>query len=98
MIDALSDLSETPMRIATLVAARLGNKEGMDYDTVVDTYCAGTQFDHQRPIVLRDESSVRHCRLLLSHPMASPMDVQRILQVEMIAEKSEYPGPSLLDL
>ncbi|ELU42611.1 hypothetical protein AG1IA_03330 [Rhizoctonia solani AG-1 IA] len=26
------------------------------------------------PIILRDESSIRHCRLLLSHPMASPTD------------------------
>ena len=51
-------------------------------------------FDHQmslgtgRPIVLRDESSIRHCRLLLSHPMASPTDVRLISQVELIAQKS----------
>ena len=56
-------------------------------------------FDHQmslgtgRPIVLRDESSIRHCRPLLSHPMASPTDVRLISQVELIAQKSEYPGP-----
>ena len=54
-------------------------------------------FDHQmslgtgRPIVLRDESSIRHCRLLLSHPMASPTDVRLISQVELIAQKSEFP-------
>ena len=51
-------------------------------------------FDHQmslgtgRPIVLRDESSIRHCRVLLSHPMASPTDVRLISQVELIAQKS----------
>lgn len=42
-----------------------------------------------RPIVLRDESSIRHCRLLLSHPMASPTDVRLISQVELIAQKSK---------
>ncbi len=52
-------------------------------------------FDHQmslgtgRPIVLRDESSIRHCRLLLSHPMASPTDVRLVSQVELIAQKSK---------
>ncbi|KAG5642834.1 hypothetical protein DXG03_002065 [Asterophora parasitica] len=46
-----------------------------------------------RPIVLRDENSIRHCRLLLSHPMASPTDVRLISQVELIAQKSK-PGPS----
>jgi hypothetical protein len=53
-------------------------------------------FDHQmslgtgRPIVLRDENSIRHCRLLLSHPMASPTDVRLISQVELIIQKSEF--------
>jgi hypothetical protein len=42
-----------------------------------------------RPIVLRDESSIKHCRLLLSHPMASPTDVRLIAQIELIAQKSE---------
>ncbi|KAF8070153.1 hypothetical protein FPV67DRAFT_1414137 [Lyophyllum atratum] len=52
-------------------------------------------FDHQmslgtgRPIVLRDENSIRHCRLLLSHPMASPTDVRLISQVELIAQKTQ---------
>ncbi|KAI0769452.1 hypothetical protein BD413DRAFT_85089 [Trametes elegans] len=52
-------------------------------------------FDHQmslgtgRPIVLRDESSMRHCRVLLSHPMASPTDVRLISQVELIAQKTQ---------
>ncbi|KIK96659.1 hypothetical protein PAXRUDRAFT_825716 [Paxillus rubicundulus Ve08.2h10] len=54
-------------------------------------YC----FDHQmslgtgRPIVLRDESSIKHCRLLLTHPMASPTDVRLISQVELIAQKTQ---------
>lgn len=43
-----------------------------------------------RPIVLRDESSIRHCRLLLSHPMASPTDVRLIALVELIAQKSKF--------
>ena len=53
-------------------------------------------FDHQmslgtgRPIVLRDESSIRHCRLLLSHPMASPTDVRLVSQIELIAQKSTF--------
>jgi hypothetical protein len=42
-----------------------------------------------RPIVLRDENSIRHCRILLGHPMASPTDVRLIAQVELIAQKSE---------
>jgi hypothetical protein len=42
-----------------------------------------------RPIVLRDENSIRHCRILLNHPMASPTDVRLIAQVELIAQKSE---------
>jgi len=42
-----------------------------------------------RPIVLRDENSIRHCRLLLTHPMASPTDVRLVAQVELIAQKSE---------
>jgi len=52
-------------------------------------------FDHQmslgtgRPIVLRDESSIRHCRVLLKHPMASPTDVRLISQVELIAQKTQ---------
>lgn len=44
-----------------------------------------------RPIVLRDETSVRHCRFLLKHPMASPTDVRLVSQVELIAQKSESP-------
>ncbi|KAG6874460.1 hypothetical protein C0995_010368 [Termitomyces sp. Mi166 len=52
-------------------------------------------FDHQmslgtgRPIVLRDENSIRHCRVLLNHPMASPTDVRLIAQVELIAQKTQ---------
>ena len=41
-----------------------------------------------RPIVLRDENSIRHCRVLLNHPMASPTDVRLVSQVELIAQKS----------
>ncbi|KAK2463284.1 hypothetical protein APHAL10511_004939 [Amanita phalloides] len=52
-------------------------------------------FDHQmslgtgRPIILRDESSIRHCRLLLNHPMSSPTDVRLIALVELIARKTQ---------
>ncbi|KAG5651169.1 hypothetical protein H0H81_009633 [Sphagnurus paluster] len=52
-------------------------------------------FDHQmslgtgRPIVLRDENSIRHCRLLLTHPMSSPTDVRLISLVELIAQKTQ---------
>ncbi|KAL0955830.1 hypothetical protein HGRIS_002032 [Hohenbuehelia grisea] len=52
-------------------------------------------FDHQmslgtgRPIVLRDENSIRHCRLLLKHPMASPTDVRLVSLVELIAQKTQ---------
>lgn len=42
-----------------------------------------------RPIVLRDESSIKHCRLLLTHPMASPTDVRLISQVELITQKGK---------
>ena len=51
-----------------------------------------------RPIVLRDESSIRHCRVLLSHPMASPTDVRLISQVELIAQKSACPLSRLSSL
>ncbi|KAF8739964.1 Fungal specific transcription factor domain, partial [Rhizoctonia solani] len=52
-------------------------------------------FDHQmslgtgHPIILRDESSIRHCRLLLSHPMASPTDVRLVSQIELIIQKTQ---------
>ncbi|KAF6760337.1 hypothetical protein DFP72DRAFT_1062307 [Ephemerocybe angulata] len=52
-------------------------------------------FDHQmslgtgRPIVLRDESSIRHCRILLNHPMASVTDIRLIALVEMVAQKTQ---------
>ena len=45
-----------------------------------------------RPVVLRDESSIKHCRILLTHPMASPTDVRLISQVELIAQKSKGAG------
>jgi len=41
-----------------------------------------------RPIVLRDENSIRHCRVLLNHPMASPTDVRLVALVELIMQKS----------
>ncbi|KAL1748643.1 hypothetical protein HDZ31DRAFT_79510 [Schizophyllum fasciatum] len=52
-------------------------------------------FDHQmslgtgRPIVLRDENSIRHCRVLLKHPMASPTDVRLVALVELVAQKTQ---------
>lgn len=42
-----------------------------------------------RPIVLRDETSVRHCRILLNHQLSSPSDLRLVAQVELIAQKSE---------
>lgn len=42
-----------------------------------------------RPVILRDETSVKHCRILLSHPMVSPTDVRLVSLVELIAQKSE---------
>jgi hypothetical protein len=42
-----------------------------------------------RPIVLRDESSIRHCRVLLGHPLASGTDVRLVSLVELIAQKSK---------
>ncbi|KAG6375468.1 hypothetical protein JVT61DRAFT_3026 [Boletus reticuloceps] len=38
---------------------------------------------------LRDECSIKHCRLLLAHPMASPTDVRLISLVELIAQKTQ---------
>lgn len=52
-------------------------------------------FDHQmslgtgRPIFLRDESSIRHCRNLLTHRMASPTDIRLISMVELIGQKTQ---------
>jgi hypothetical protein len=46
-----------------------------------------------RPIVLRDENSIKHCRLLLSHAMASPTDVRLVAQIELIAQKSASVAP-----
>ncbi|KAG8890381.1 hypothetical protein FRB98_008956 [Tulasnella sp. 332] len=52
-------------------------------------------FDHQmslgtgRPVILRDETSVKHCRILLSHPMVSPTDVRLVSLVELIAQKTQ---------
>lgn len=42
-----------------------------------------------RPIILRDENTVRHCRLLLSHPLTSPTDIRLVSLVELIAHKSK---------
>ena len=42
-----------------------------------------------RPILLKDESSIRHCRILLTHPMTSPSDLRLVAQIELIAQKSE---------
>jgi hypothetical protein len=42
-----------------------------------------------RPIVLRDETSVRHCRILLNHQLSSSSDLRLVAQVELIAQKSE---------
>jgi len=44
-----------------------------------------------RPLILRDENSIRHCRLLLSHPMSSPTDVRLIALIELVARKSMEP-------
>lgn len=43
-----------------------------------------------RPILLRDENSIRHCRTLLTHSMTSPSDLRLIAQIELIAQKSEW--------
>jgi hypothetical protein len=45
-----------------------------------------------RPVVLRDENTIKHCRVLLTHPMASITDVRLISQVELIAQKSASPN------
>jgi hypothetical protein len=51
-------------------------------------------FDHQmslgtgRPIVLRDETYIQHCRILLKHPMSTPTDVRVVSQVELIVHKA----------
>ena len=42
-----------------------------------------------RPVILRDETSIKHCRLLLKHPMGSPTDVRLVSQIELIAQKSK---------
>jgi hypothetical protein len=42
-----------------------------------------------RPIVLRDESSIRHCRVLLRHKMASDTDVRLVSLVELVTQKSK---------
>jgi hypothetical protein len=43
-----------------------------------------------RPIVLRDEHTIKHCRILLTHPMASVTDIRLVSQVELIAQKSTF--------
>jgi hypothetical protein len=43
-----------------------------------------------RPVVLRDEGSVRHCRILLNHQYSSPSDLRLVAQVELIAQKSMH--------
>ena len=42
-----------------------------------------------RPVVLRDEVTIRNCRLLLNHPMSTATDVRLIAQIELIGQKSE---------
>lgn len=55
---------------------------------VVDLIIRRMSLGTGRPIVLRDENTIRHCRVLLNHPMASPTDVRLISLVELIAHKS----------
>ncbi|EKM80953.1 hypothetical protein AGABI1DRAFT_71600 [Agaricus bisporus var. burnettii JB137-S8] len=58
-------------------------------------WCCLYWFDHQmslgtgRPIVLRDENSIRHSRILLNHPMVSPTDVRLVALVDLIAQKTQ---------
>jgi|SRR5712671_2035706 len=47
-----------------------------------------------RPIVLRDESSIRHCRALLGHPMASGTDIRLVSLVELVVQKSRICSSS----
>ena len=42
-----------------------------------------------RPLVLRDESSIRHSRVLLRHKMVSDTDVRLVSLVELITQKSK---------
>jgi hypothetical protein len=42
-----------------------------------------------RPIVLRDESSIRHCRVLLRHKLVSDTDVRLVSLVELVTQKSK---------
>ncbi|KZS98190.1 hypothetical protein SISNIDRAFT_546194 [Sistotremastrum niveocremeum HHB9708] len=50
-------------------------------------------FDHQmsmgtgRPVILRDENSIRHYRILLTHPMSSPTDVRLISLIELVSQR-----------
>ena len=60
------------------------------YAVIVDTGLRRMSLGTGRPIVLRDENTIRHCRVLLSHPMASPTDVRLISLVELIAHKSVF--------
>lgn len=65
----------------------------LPYAVIVDTGLHRMSLGTGRPIVLRDENTIRHCRVLLSHPMASPTDVRLISLVELIAHKSMFPPP-----
>jgi len=55
---------------------------------VVDLIIHRMSLGTGRPVVLRDENTIRHCRVLLNHPMASSTDVRLISLVELIAHKS----------
>ncbi|KAI5120651.1 hypothetical protein M0805_007988 [Coniferiporia weirii] len=82
-------------KLADPCAKRRSDEEERDLVISARIWLCLYWFDHQmslgtgRPIVLRDESSIRHCRVLLSHPMASPTDVRLVSQVELIAQKTQ---------
>lgn len=41
-----------------------------------------------RPMTLRDENTIKHSHLLLSHAMSSPTDIRLVAQVQLVAKKS----------
>lgn len=49
-----------------------------------------------RPMVLRDDSTIKHSRLLLSHSMNSPTDIRLVAQVQLVAKKSMCPSAYLI--
>ena len=62
---------------------------GLSKSCVLTDGAARVNLGTGRPILFKDESSIRQCRILLTHSRTSPSDLRLVAQIELIAQRSE---------